>query len=46
MPAMTCVNMVQSWTLPPVTAIDKGRPCPSQAGWILVVGPPRDRPMA
>ncbi|GAB2985545.1 hypothetical protein GCM10027184_41890 [Saccharothrix stipae] len=39
-------DMVQSLTLPPVRTIDRGRPWPSQARWILVVGPPRERPMA
>ncbi|MCP2092699.1 hypothetical protein LV78_000639 [Actinosynnema pretiosum] len=43
---MTWVNTVQSLTLPPVRTIDRGRPWPSQARWILVVGPPLERPMA
>jgi hypothetical protein len=39
-PAMTCSNRVQSSTLPPVNTTDSGRPWPSQARWIFVVGPP------
>lgn len=33
-------NWVQPLTFPPVSTTDNGRPCPSQARWILVVGPP------
>jgi hypothetical protein len=33
-----------SWRWPGVTRIARGRPLPSQARWILVVSPPRDRP--
>lgn len=36
---MTSVNLVQSLTLPAVSSTDSGRPCPSRARWILVVGP-------
>lgn len=35
-----------SWRCPGVTRIANGRPLPSQARWILVVSPPRDRPGA
>lgn len=45
-PASTRVNTVQSLTLPLVNTIDNGRPSPSQARWIFVVGPPRERPIA
>jgi hypothetical protein len=45
-PASTWVNMVQSLTLPAVSTTVNGRPCPSHASWIFVVGPPRERPMA
>lgn len=45
-PASTWVNTVQSLTLPAVNTTDNGRPRLSQARWILVVGPPRDRPIA
>lgn len=46
MGAMTCSNWVRSLTFPAVTVKASGRPCPSQARWIFVVGPPRDRPIA
>lgn len=45
-PTTIWANMVQPLTLPPVRAIDSGRPWPSQARWILVLGPLRERPMA
>lgn len=46
MRAMTCSNWVQSLTFPPVIVKASGRPCPSQARWIFVVSPLRDRPIA
>src|SRR5215218_10149613 len=35
-----------SWRCPAVTTIESGRPLPSQARWILLVSPPRLRPIA
>ena len=35
-----------SWRWPGVSRSASGRPLPSQARWILVVSPPRDRPRA
>ena len=37
---------VMSWTWPPVRRSASGLPRASTITWILVVGPPRDRPMA
>ncbi|GHD83306.1 hypothetical protein GCM10010336_74610 [Streptomyces goshikiensis] len=43
---MTGSNCVQSLTFPPVIVNASGRPRPSQARWIFVLSPPRDRPSA
>jgi hypothetical protein len=37
---------VMSWTWPPVRLSANGLPRASTITWILVVGPPRERPMA
>ena len=37
---------VMSWTWPPVRRSANGLPKASTITWILVVGPPRERPMA
>ncbi|MCP2261637.1 hypothetical protein LX15_005363 [Streptoalloteichus tenebrarius] len=37
---MSWVNTVPSLMLPPVDTTGRGRPCPSQARWIFVLGPP------
>lgn len=46
MPTRTAPSSVQSLTLPAVIHNDSGRPRPSQAMWIFVVNPPRERPIA
>jgi hypothetical protein len=45
MSASTPVSMAPSLRCPPVTTAASGRPCPSTPAWILVVSPPRERPM-
>ena len=45
-PAMTCTNRVESPACPAVSSSARGRPLPSRAAWILLVGPPRVRPSA
>ena len=43
--ASTCASTAPSLRWPPVTIVASGRPRPSTAWWILVVSPPRERPM-
>ncbi len=44
--SITAANWVQSLVFPPVTVNASGRPRASQARWILLVSPPRERPSA
>jgi hypothetical protein len=39
-------GVIRSTEVFAVRTTDSGRPWPSQARWILVEGPPRDRPIA
>ena len=45
MSARTSASIAPSFRCPPVTTLASGRPRPSTALWILVVSPPRERPM-